>query len=133
MPHEKSFVHGCPVMSSNIRTTVKPINSLERNGKPAPMSIRNQQVISKMRTSVARANNYCCPVCDVETTVDEEGRGWVRHMRPTKCKYGRGQRDEPPGGSEPPKTPQSKSPPMQSTPLPPNWIDRFRKKQALIA
>lgn len=47
-----------------------------------------------MRTSTARANEYRCPKCGDETTRDEAGIGYVRHLRNPSCDFEKGERDQ---------------------------------------
>ena len=46
-----------------------------------------------MRTSTARENGWRCPQCGDETSRDESGQGYVRHLRNADCTFEKGLRD----------------------------------------
>jgi len=46
-----------------------------------------------MKTSMAEANYYVCPICDDQLTLDRQGRGFVRHKTKADCHHGAKQRD----------------------------------------
>lgn len=47
-----------------------------------------------MKTLTALRNDWRCPQCGDQTTRDQKGQGFVRHLRNSNCNFERGEKDE---------------------------------------
>lgn len=51
----------------------------------------------EVRTTTAEKAGYRCPKCGDKLSRDRAGKGYVRHLSDSKCRYENGMKDAPDG------------------------------------